>query len=117
MEKYVRGFICIGGWLEQAEKSTSEEYVSYFWERIYKKLCIKIETHLMAKEPDRDLSEAFPVDRIIVIAEKLLHHDRFDTDLLPSEVEIEPESDSSTEKNSDVTTDSESSESKTEFFQ
>ncbi|KIK31907.1 hypothetical protein CY34DRAFT_102525, partial [Suillus luteus UH-Slu-Lm8-n1] len=50
------------GWLEQAKKLTSVEYASYFWEGIYKKLHIKIETHLMVKEPDRDLSEAFPVD-------------------------------------------------------
>jgi hypothetical protein len=98
-KKYVRGFIRIGGWLEQAKKLTSEEYASYFWEGIYKKLRIKIETHLMAKEPDRDLSEAFPVDRVIAIAEKLLHRDRFDADLLISEVKTESDSDSSTEEN------------------
>jgi hypothetical protein len=46
----------------------------------------------------------------------LLHRDRFDADLLLSEVETESESDSSTEENSDVNTDSESSESETEFF-
>ncbi|KIK32935.1 hypothetical protein CY34DRAFT_18704 [Suillus luteus UH-Slu-Lm8-n1] len=103
-------------WLEQAKKLTSEEYASYFWEGIYKKLRIKIETRLMAKDPDRDLSEAFPVDRVIAIAEKLLHRDRFDADLLLSEVETESESDSSTEENSDVNTDSESSESEAEFF-
>jgi hypothetical protein len=115
-KKYVRGFIRIGGWLEEAKKLTSEEYASYFWEGIYKKLRIKIETRLMANEPDTDLSEAFPVDRVIAIAEKLLHRDRFDADLLLSEVETESESDSSTEENSDVSTDSESSESETEFF-
>ncbi|KAG2058720.1 hypothetical protein BDR06DRAFT_875403 [Suillus hirtellus] len=115
-KKYVRGFIHIAGWLEQAKKFTSEEYASYFWEGIYKKLHIKIETRLMAKDPDRDLSEAFPVDRVVAIAEKLLHHDRFDADLLVSEVETESETDSSTEENSDANTDSESSESETEFF-
>ncbi|KAG2338265.1 hypothetical protein BDR05DRAFT_978257 [Suillus weaverae] len=115
-KKYVRGFICIGGWLEQAKKLTSEEYASYFWEGIYKKLRIKIETRLMAKEPERDLSEAFPVDRVVAIAEKLLHRDWFDADLLISEVETESETDSSSEENSEVNTDSESSESETEFF-
>jgi hypothetical protein len=115
-KKYVRGFIRIGGWLEEAKKLTSEEYASYFWEGIYKKLRIKIETRLMANEPETDLSEAFPVDRVIAIAEKLLHRDWFDADLLLSEVETESESDSSTEENSDVSTDSESSESETEFF-
>jgi hypothetical protein len=71
----------------------------------------------MAKESDRNLSEAFPVDRVIAIAEKLLHRDQFNIDLLSSEVETESESDFSTEENSDVNTDSESSESETEFFQ
>jgi hypothetical protein len=35
-KKYVRGFIHIGGWLEQANKLTSKEYASYFWEGINK---------------------------------------------------------------------------------
>ncbi|KAG2748114.1 hypothetical protein P692DRAFT_20735359, partial [Suillus brevipes Sb2] len=84
-KKYVRRFIRIGGWLEQANKLTQEEYASYFWEGIYKKLRTKIESRLMSSEPDRDLSPAFPVDRVIATAEKLLRHDRFDADLLLSE--------------------------------
>ncbi|KAG2740857.1 hypothetical protein P692DRAFT_201842408 [Suillus brevipes Sb2] len=85
----------------QANKLTNEEYVSYFWEGIYK-LRTKIESH-------RDLSQAFPVD-------KLLHCDRFDADLLVSEVDSDTDTDSSTEETSDDSSDSESSESEQEFF-
>jgi hypothetical protein len=115
-KKYVRGFIRIGGWLEQANKLTQEEYASYFWEGIYKKLRTKIESRLMSSEPDRDLSLAFPVDRVIATAEKLLHRDRFDADLLLSEVDSGSDSDSSTEETSQNDSDSESSESEQEFF-
>src|ERR1700692_800308 len=115
-KKYVRGFIRIGGWLEQANKLTNEEYASYFWEGIYKKLRTKIESRLMASEPDRDLSQAFPVDKVIATAEKLLHRDRFDADLLVSEVDSDTDTDSSTEETSDDSSDSESSESEQEFF-
>jgi hypothetical protein len=70
----------------------------------------------MAQEPDRDLSEAFPVDKVTAAAEKLLHHDRFDADLLVSEVESDSDEDSSSNEPSDSTKDSESSESGKEFF-
>jgi hypothetical protein len=70
----------------------------------------------MASEPDRDLTLAFPVDKVIATAEKLLHRDRFDADLLLSEVDSDSESDSSTEETSDNSSDSESSESEEEFF-
>ncbi|KAG2747590.1 hypothetical protein P692DRAFT_20736123 [Suillus brevipes Sb2] len=115
-KKYVRGFIHIGGWLEQANKLTTKEYASYFWEGIYKKLRAKIESCLMASEPDRDLTLTFPVDKVIATAEKLLHCDRFDADLLLSEVDSDSESDSSTKETSDNSSDSESSESEEEFF-
>ncbi|KAG2744605.1 hypothetical protein P692DRAFT_20743958, partial [Suillus brevipes Sb2] len=52
-------------WLEQANKLMHEEYASYFWEGIYKKLRTKIESRLMSSEPDRDLSLAFPVDKVL----------------------------------------------------
>jgi hypothetical protein len=115
-KKYVRGLIQIGGWLEQANKLTSEEYASYFWEGIYKKLQAKIESRLMSSDTDRDLTLAFPVDKVIATAEKLLHRDRFDADLLLSEVDSDSETDSSTEETSDDSSDSESSKSEQEFF-
>ncbi|KAG1758413.1 hypothetical protein EDD22DRAFT_956894 [Suillus occidentalis] len=81
-KKYVRGFIRIAGWLQTAKKITKDEYAGYFWKGIYKSLRAKIESRLMAKEPDKDLSKAFAVDKVISAAEKLLHRDRFHSDLL-----------------------------------
>ena len=99
-KKYVRGFIRIAGWLQSAKKITKDEYAGYFWKGIYKSLRAKIESRLMAKDPDKDLSKAFAVDKVISAAEKLLHRDRFDSDLLISE-----------EKNNFSSSDSEDSDS------
>ncbi|KAG2032246.1 hypothetical protein BDR03DRAFT_936046 [Suillus americanus] len=93
-KRYVRGFIRIGGWLEQANKLTNEEYTSYFWEGIYKKLRANIESCLMSSEPDRDLSLAFPVDK----------------------VDSDTDTGSSTEETSENSSDSDSSKSEQEFF-
>jgi hypothetical protein len=115
-KKYVRGFIPIGGWLEQANKLTSEEYASYFWEGINKRVRAKIKSRLMAREPDRDLSLAFPVDKVVATAEKLLHRDRFDADLLVSDVDSDTDSDTSSEESSESSSDSDSSDSEQELF-
>ncbi|KAG2741609.1 hypothetical protein P692DRAFT_201684408, partial [Suillus brevipes Sb2] len=66
--------------------------------KIPNKLRAKIESRLMVSEPDRDLTLAFPVENVIATAEKLLHRDRFDANLLLSEVDSDSESDSSTEE-------------------
>jgi len=62
------------------------------------------------------LSEAFPVEKVTAAAEKLLHHDRFDADLLVSEVDSDSDEDSSSNEPSDSANDSDSSESEKEFF-
>ena len=105
-KKYVRGFIRIAGWLQSVNKISQDEYEGYFWEGIYKGLRAKIESRLMAKDPDKDLSKAFPVDKVISTAEKLLHRDRFDADLLLSE---EDSSTSDSEDSTSTDTDSTSS--------
>ncbi|KAG2035120.1 hypothetical protein BDR03DRAFT_1012813 [Suillus americanus] len=93
------------------EEISKEEYASYFWEGIYKGLRAKIEGRLLAKDPDKDLSKAFAVDKVISMAEKLLHRDRFDADLLISE----DETDSSASESEDTSsTESESTTSSTE---
>ncbi|KAG0701119.1 hypothetical protein DFH29DRAFT_806720, partial [Suillus ampliporus] len=94
-KKYVRGFICIGGWLQQANKLMHKEYASYFWEGIYKQLQTKIKSRLMGSEPDRDLTLAFPVSKVATTAEKLLHCDRFDTDLLVSDIDSDTDEEKS----------------------
>jgi hypothetical protein len=63
------------------------------------------------------LLEAFPVNKITATAEKLLHCDRFDVDLLQLEVDSDSDENSSSDKPSDSIKDSDSSESKREFFQ
>lgn len=70
----------------------------------------------MAREPDWDLSEAFPVDKVTTATEKLLHRDRFDADLLVLEVESNSDEDSSAEESSEHTKDSDFGESDQEFF-
>ena len=117
-KKYVRGFIRIAGWLQSVNKITQDEYAGYFWEGIYKGLRTKIESRLMAKDPDKDLSTAFPVDKIISTAEKLLHRDRFDADLLLSEEETstsDSEDSSSSDSDSTDSGASEDSDSEEEF--
>ncbi|KAG1723336.1 hypothetical protein EDB19DRAFT_1834640 [Suillus lakei] len=115
-KKYVRGFICIGGWLQQASKLTNKEYASYFWEGINKKLQTKIESRLMASELDRDLMLAFPVDKVTTTTEKLLHRDRFDADLLVSDIDSDTDKEKLSEESLDEGSDSESCESEQEFF-
>jgi hypothetical protein len=70
----------------------------------------------MAREPDRDLSEAFPVDKVTAAAEKFLHRDRFDADLLVSEADSNSDEDSTAEESSEHTEDSDFGESDQDFF-
>ncbi|KAG2335946.1 hypothetical protein BDR05DRAFT_953707 [Suillus weaverae] len=103
-------------WLQSAKKISKEEYTGYFWEGIHKGLYAKIEGRLLANDPNKDLSIAFVVDKVISMAEKLLHWDHFDADLLISEDETDSsasESEDTSSAESDSTTSS-SEDSETE---
>ena len=106
--KYMRDFIRIAGWLRQHSRLAEYDYRYYFWIGIPEKLRAKLEARLVAQLPNHDMSEPFPTDDVIKVAEGLLHRRRFDRDRLLSEPETE-DSDSAT------TTSSDSSDSDSDF--
>ncbi|KAF7789824.1 hypothetical protein EIP86_000770, partial [Pleurotus ostreatoroseus] len=108
--KYDRGFIRIGGWLLEKRKITSDEHATYFWKGIPRKFRDRLENCLMGQHSTHDISKLFSIDKIERVAKALLQRNRFDKELMPSEDEIESDSDIFTDSDSSDSSDSESSE-------
>lgn len=94
--KYNRKFIRIAGWLRAANKITDKEEHAYFWSGIPKKFRLRLENRLLSANKDHDMEEVFKKEDVNQVAERLLHRNRFDRELLPSD-----ESDSENEAPAD----------------
>ncbi|GJE97289.1 hypothetical protein PsYK624_135050 [Phanerochaete sordida] len=109
--RYMRDFIRIGGWLMQNSLITDRDYKYYFWMGINEDFRDKVESRLVARLPNHDMSTPFEVDDVISVAESLLHRRRFDQDRLVSEVETgDSDSDTSSSDSSDSESESDMSE-------
>lgn len=103
--KYDRGFIRIGGWLLEKGKITPDEHATYFWKGIPHKFRDRLENRLMGQYPSHDLAKPFTIERIERVAKALLQRNRFDKERMPSEDEIETDSDIFTDSDSDSDSD------------
>ncbi|KAF8993740.1 hypothetical protein BDZ89DRAFT_1182767 [Hymenopellis radicata] len=113
-KKYQREFITISGWLVSKLKLTKDEEAVYFWHGINKALRRRIEGTYTARNPNIDLTQAFPIDAINKIAQVIFTRNRFDTNLVDSDDESDIERDEYISDSSSGASDSTNSDSEDE---
>ena len=111
-KKYCQRFLRIAGSLLNGSKISRKEYATYFWQGIPKALKIRIENHILTRNPLRDLSEPYSIIDIDAVAEAILQRDRFDTALDDSD--SDGEQSSGYESSSEDSDDNSSSDSDSE---
>jgi len=79
---YNRHFIRIGGWLRNKGKITEEDYNRHFWAGLPPSFHLNVDSHLILKDPDLDVSIPYSYSDVCKAAEELLHRDRFDAEYL-----------------------------------
>ena len=75
---YNRDFICIGGWLRNKGKITEEDYNRHFWAGLPPSFHLNVDSCLILKDPDLDVSIPYSYSDVCKAAEELLRRDRFD---------------------------------------
>ncbi|KAL0957464.1 hypothetical protein HGRIS_001260 [Hohenbuehelia grisea] len=99
-KKYCRQFIRIGGFLLSHGKITLDEHAAYFWQGIPKDLRHTLEQRILARNPDRDMSEPFKVEAICRSAEAYFQRDKFLSIVIDSDSSEEDSEDSTNSKTS-----------------
>ena len=105
-KKYIREYIRIAGWLKTKGKLTEQEDKAYFWAGIPRSFRRKLEDRLLSVDSSHDMEKAFDKDSVNAEAEKLLHRNRFDRELLPSD---DSDTEYSGNEDSDTASDEDSS--------
>ncbi|KAI0057653.1 hypothetical protein BV25DRAFT_1766343, partial [Artomyces pyxidatus] len=106
--RYTRGFIKIAGWLVRRGKLTDREYNIYFWSGIGRGLRAKIESRLIAANPNRDRAQPYSMEEVNDVTEGILQRDTFDQELEDSDDDVgtdwlgESDSDDDTSTDEDV---------------
>jgi hypothetical protein len=75
---YVRKFTVIAQWLKAEQVIQDEDYRTSFWLGIPEDMRNKVETHLLAGNTTKKVTEPFTVNEVSTIVEWLLHRNRFD---------------------------------------
>jgi hypothetical protein len=75
---YVCNFTVIAQWLKADKVIQTEQYQTYFWLGVSEDMKKTAETHIMAGNTAKDISQPFTMDKISTVVERLLHHHRFD---------------------------------------
>ena len=79
---YNRDFIRIGGWLRNKGKITEEDYNRHFWAGLPPSFRLNVDSRLILKDPDLDVSIPYSYSDVCKAAEELLRRDRFDAEYL-----------------------------------
>ncbi|KIJ14893.1 hypothetical protein PAXINDRAFT_12169 [Paxillus involutus ATCC 200175] len=98
--------------IEDLSKITHNDYAKYMWQAIYPSFRRRLEAHLIAADPTKDMSIPFEVARIRRAAKGLLQRDQFDLDHMQSDSEGKDseEEDTSSKSNLSDSTESDSSD-------
>ena len=107
---YIWKFTVIAQWLKAEHIIQDIDYRTSFWLEIPKVMWSKVETHLLAGNTTKNVTEPFTVKEISTIVEQLLHRNWFDCKRQHSHYKYE-DSDTDSESSSSSESESESSES------
>ena len=105
-KRYERQFVTKAGWLHVKGKISDNEQAAYFWNGINKRLRNIIETRLLMKQPNTDMTTPFPIEDIKKVVENIFERNRFDFNLADSDSDLpdfgdEYDSDMSSEESSE----------------
>ncbi|KAI5891943.1 uncharacterized protein SCHCODRAFT_02503883, partial [Schizophyllum commune H4-8] len=83
--QYFTRFVSRAGQLANAQKLSDQDEAAYFWLGIHPALREIFENRILAKRPEHDLEEAYPIALVCSIAEEYFQRQKFTTMRLDAE--------------------------------
>ena len=80
-KRYYFKYLSLVGKTGGKDRMSAWDYNRYFWEGLHASFRRMLEHHLVAREPDLDVTKPFDIDKVVKAAEYLLSTNRFDQHL------------------------------------